>query len=88
MLRLQRPWNPSDLTLGGNGCGSLQNMAGAKLSNVFGAFFTTFTHKICVDPVHSKSSFATNLSTNAAKSLDSLGNSAWVAWWGGHQTEL
>ena len=39
----QRPWNASDRTLGHNGCGSLQNMAGAKVSNVFGSCFDKCT---------------------------------------------
>ena len=43
-LRLQRLWNPSDLTLA-SGCGSLQNMAGAKVSNGFGSFLDKSTSK-------------------------------------------
>ena len=39
-LRSQRLWNPSDLTLGGSGCGSLHNMAGAKVSNVLACYST------------------------------------------------
>ena len=49
-LRSQRLWNPSDLTLGGSGCGSLQNMAGAKVSTVVGSFFQIFTAKKLFDP--------------------------------------
>ena len=51
---------------------SLQTMAGAKASNDLGSFIDKFT-------AHSKPFFATNLLFYAAKSLNSLGNSAWSA---------
>ena len=45
-LNSQDPWNPSDLAFGSNGCVSLQNTAGAKVSNVFDLCIQIFLHDI------------------------------------------